>query len=159
MATFIIILIVASLLGSVLWIRPSNTERLQMRLRSVARKKHLSIQFTHIGLPDKWDKSKNQKKVTAYHKFRTKKATSLAEPIYLYPFEVWKHHHITGDWYASHALPLSSTAKNILDQNHSRFSAVKIEFDCVSLFWNEKGSEATVQEISDLLTELEALEL
>lgn len=157
MATFIIILIAASLLGSVLWIRPSRTERLQMHLRLVARKKHLSVQFTHIDLPDKWDKSKNQKKVTAYHKFRIKKATTLAEPIYLYPYEVWKHEQISKTWYASHSLSLSDFAITVLDKNTAIFSAIKIEFDCLSLYWKEEGTEETVAEISQLLTELEAL--
>ena len=158
MATFIIIIIAASLLGSLLWIRPSHKEHMQMQLRLIARKKHLSVQFTHIDLPDKWDKSKTNAKITAYHKFRAKKATSLASAVNLYPYEVWKHDEIVEGWYASLSLPLSQAAQNILRENQTVFTAIRIEYDCVSLFWSEEGTEATVDDISRLLIELEGID-
>lgn len=163
MATFIIVLIVASLLGSILWIRPSNKERQQMQLRLLARKKQLSVQFTHIDLPDKWDKSKTKTKVTAYHKFRAKKQASLTESVNLYPYEVWKHDEVANGWYASRPLSsnqplaLSDMAITILQNSHHLFTAIKIEFDCVSLYWNETGEESDIDDINALLQELEKM--
>lgn len=155
MTIFIILLIATSLVGSILWIRPSKREHMQMKLRLEARQKHLSVQFTHIELPDKWDKSKTKEIVTSYYKFRTKKAPSFIEEVNLYPYEIWKYQLVADGWYANINLSLSEHSKQTLMKYKEDFVALKLDADCVYLYWNEKLSESIVDDIYELLTELE----
>jgi len=157
MTIFIVILISISLLGSILWIKPSEREQQQMQLRLMARKKALVVQFTHIELPDKWDKSKTKLKVMSYNKFRVKKAPSFTMDVNFYPYEVWKHYLIAEGWYANTPVNLSKKAKDTLSGNLKRFTAIKISTDSVSLYWQEEGEECLVDEINNLLIELEQL--
>ena len=158
MTIFIVVAIVASMLGSILWVKPSKRDQDRMKLRLLARKSQLGVQLTHIELPDKWDKSTTKVKVTAYHKFRINKLKNLEHGIGLYPYEVWKYEKLTENWFAAVALPLSQKSLELLEDKMNQFKAIKITKDCVSLYWDERGDEDDVTAIQSLLTELETIE-
>lgn len=157
MTALIVIFITMSLMGSALWIMPPKKERQRMSLRMQARKLGITVQLTSIDLPDKWDKSKNRQKTVAYSHYRLKPLASLPETIWILPFEVWKYRSITESWWASEAFDLDQKALGILERHTSILSAVKITADGVFCYWDERGDEAVLNELSELITALEAI--
>ncbi|EAQ63623.1 hypothetical protein MED121_00405 [Marinomonas sp. MED121] len=158
MTILIVVAIVASMLGSILWLMPSKRDQDRMKLRLLARKSQLGVQLTHIELPDKWDKSTTKVKVTAYHKFRINKLKALDHEIGIYPYEVWKHEKVTDNWYSAMPIPLSDKSAALLENKMDAFKAIQITKDAVSLYWDERGDESDIVAIQSLLNELEAIE-
>ena len=158
MTILIVVAILASMLGSILWVMPSKRDQDRMKLRLFARKSQLGVQLTHIELPDKWDKSTTKVNATAYHKYRVNKLKHLESEICIYPFEVWKHEEICENWYANRVVLLSEESKNLLKHKFEDFKAIVITMDAVSLYWNERGDEDDVKKIQSLLNELEAID-
>ncbi|MGO3738485.1 MAG: hypothetical protein ACTJGG_03335 [Marinomonas foliarum] len=157
MTALIVIFITLSLMGSALWIMPPKKERQRMSLRMQARKLGITVQLTSIDLPDKWDKSKNRQKTVAYSHYRLKPLVSLSETIWILPFEVWKYRSITEGWWTSEPIDLDLKTLGILEKYTSILSAVKITADGVFCYWDERGDEAVLNELSQLITALEAI--
>lgn len=158
MTILIVVAIIASMLGSILWVMPSKRDQDRMKIRLLARKNQLGVQLTHIELPDKWDKSTTKVKSAAYHKFRINKLKTLTDEVCIYPYEVWKYENILDGWYANKAIKLSESSQETLKTHFESFKAIIITMDCVSLHWDENGDEDDVNKIQSLLSELEAIE-
>ncbi|WP_438464858.1 hypothetical protein [Marinomonas sp. PE14-40] len=158
MTILIVVAIIASMLGSILWVMPSKRDQDRMKIRLLARKSQLGVQLTHIELPDKWDKSTTKVKSAAYHKFRINKLKSMTDEVCIYPYEVWKYENILDGWYANKAFNLSESSQETLKTHFESFKAIIITMDCVSLHWDENGDEDDVEKIQSLLSELEAIE-
>jgi hypothetical protein len=158
MTILIVVAIFASLLGSILWVMPSKRDQERMKMRLLARKSQLGVQLTYIELPDRWDKSTTKVKATAYHKFRAKKLKNLVSDVCLYPFEVWKYESLEGNWYVNAPIELSESSRAILTNNLDNFKAIVITIDSVSVYWEERGGESSVDDIKSLLEELEAID-
>lgn len=158
MTILIVVAIIASMLGSILWVMPSKRDQEKMKIRLLARKSQLGVQLTHIELPDKWDKSTSKVNATAYHKFRINKLKHLTKDVCIYPYEVWKYENLAGSWYANAVLTLSESNKQLLLDKIDSFKAIVISMDSVSLYWDERGDEDDVEAIQSLLSELEAIE-
>lgn len=157
MTILIVVAIFASLLGSILWVMPSKRDQERMRMRLLARKSQLGVQLTYIELPDRWDKSTTKVKATAYHKFRAKKLKDLPSDVCLYPFEVWKYENLIENWFVNTQINLSESSKAILMDKVDSFQAIIITIDSVSVYWDERGGEDSVEEVKSLLEELEAI--
>lgn len=155
MTIFILVLVTLSLLGSVLWIMPSQKERAKMALRMEARKHSLLVQFTHLDFPDKWDKTKEKRSVVAYHRHREKKLKPEPEAVRLYPYEVWKHPEVAEGWWASRELSLLEEVVTLLEENQQRFDALEISAHSVVLYWREQGEMKHITQIARLLELLE----
>ena len=155
MTALIVIFITLSLMGSALWIMPPKKERQRMSLRMQARKLGITVQLTSIDLPDKWDKSKNRQKTVAYSHYRLKPLTTLPENIWILPFEVWKFHSITEGWWTNEIFDLDQKSLTILKKYSSILTAVKITADGVFCYWDERGDEAVLNELYELITTLE----
>lgn len=158
MTILIVVAIVASMLGSILWVMPSKRDQDKMKIRLLARKSQLGVQLTHIELPDKWDKSTTKVKSAAYHKFRINKLKNFTDEVCIYPFEVWKYENILDGWYANRAINLSESSQETLKNHTQNFKAIVVTADCVSLHWNENGEESDVEKIQSLLSEIEAID-
>ncbi|WP_421852524.1 hypothetical protein [Marinomonas sp.] len=154
MTALIVIFITLSLMGSALWIMPPKKERQRMALRMHARKLGLTVQLTSIDLPDKWDKSMNRKKTIAYSFYRLKPVTSLPDCIWLLPYEVWKYNALPDGWWSSELFALTSEAKKILEKHRSLLVGIKIAPESVSLYWDESGDEAVLEELARLINSL-----
>ena len=160
MTILIVVAIIASMLGSILWVMPSKRDQDKMKLRLLARKSQLGVQLTHIELPDKWDKSTTKINVAGYHKFRINKLKSLEKDVFIYPYEVWKYQKRAEDmpWYSSRELNLSKDGMEILNEKVESFKAIAITVDSVSIYWDERGDESDIDSIQSLLNEIEAIE-
>ncbi|GAB3475603.1 hypothetical protein [Marinomonas epiphytica] len=157
MTVFIVIFITLSLMGSALWVLPSKGERQKMSLRMQARQHGLSVQLTSIELPDKWDKTTNKQNVCAYSIFRHKAIEFDAREVLILPFEVWKYHELLDGCWVSHGLSLDEKQKKLLKQCVGLFCAIKVTAKTVDFYWHEKGQEADVKKLYDLLSMLEKL--
>jgi len=154
MTALIVIFITLSLMGSALWIMPPKKERQRMALRMHARKLGLTVQLTSIDLPDKWDKSWNRQKTTAYSFYRLKPVTSLPDSIWLLPYDVWKYHAPIEGWWSSELLPLTAESKSVLEKYGPLLTGIKITPDSVSFYWNETGDETALEALADLVFSL-----
>ena len=148
MTALIVIFITLSLMGSALWIMPPKKERQRMALRMHARKLGLTVQLTSIDLPDKWDKSLNRQKTTAYSFYRLKPINTLPDKIWLLPYEVWKYHASIEGWWSSELLTLTADSKDVLEQYGALLTGIKITPESVSFYWNEAGDEVALEALS-----------
>lgn len=147
----IIIFITLSIMGAASWILPTKRERRLGELRMNARQLKLTVQLTSIGLPDKWDKSKDVQKFYAYCLFRDKPLDLIEEDLWLISYEVWKYLPVVSSWWMSKELNLTDQDKQDLLTLSGVATAIKINKDGVSVYWDEeKGDEDTVKLISRL---------
>ncbi|TDP00018.1 hypothetical protein [Marinomonas balearica] len=158
MTALIVILITVSLMGSALWVMPSKRERQKMALRMHARKCQLTVQLTSLDLPDKWDKVTNSQKTCAYRYIRPKKLKNFGDTILITPYEVWKYVSINPSWWVSRNIPMTDAVLNGLDVIDGAAIAVEVTDSVVSVYWNEKGDEKTVESISELLRSLSTIQ-
>lgn len=159
MVVLIIVLITLSLMGSALWIMPPKQERRRMALRMFARKHNLIVQLTSIGLPDKWDKSKEVHKVCSYAHYRAKSLPITAEKVLLLTYDVWKYHQAAPGWWSSKTLPLCDKDKAQLALLLPLVRAIEITRESVVVYWDEAGAEESVELMSELLPSLASISL
>lgn len=154
MTALIVIFITLSLMGSALWIMPPKKERQRMALRLHARKLGLIVQLTSIDLPDKWDKSLNRQKTTAYSLYRSKPVASLPEKVWLLPYEVWKYNALSNGWWSSDSITLTEDSRHVLDTYGDLLTGIKITPESVAFYWNENGDEGALEAMAKLVTAL-----
>ncbi|ADZ91496.1 hypothetical protein [Marinomonas mediterranea] len=154
MTALIVILITVSLMGSALWVLPSKRERQKMALRMHARKCQLTVQLTSIDLPDKWDKVTNSQKTCAYRYIRPKTVKGFGPVILFTPYEVWKYVKVDGSWWVSKEVPITQAIHDGMMALEGIADAVEVTESTVSVYWNEKGDEKTVDRIASLIKSL-----
>ncbi|TYL47725.1 hypothetical protein [Marinomonas sp. IMCC 4694] len=154
MTALIVIFITLSLMGSALWIMPPKKERQRMALRLHARSLGLHVQLTSIDLPDKWDKSMIKQKTVAYSAYRPKPLGSIAKPIFILPYEVWKYHQVKEGWWSNAPLVLSDLDQGTLDQYGGVLLAVKITSEGVAIYWDEAGDDDALETLSGFIFSL-----
>ena len=157
MTALIIIFISLSLMGSALWVLPPKRERLKMALRMKARQLGLTVQLTSIDLPDKWDKTTTAHNVCAYRLYRGKAVDSLPANTWLLPYEVWKYVEICEGWWCNNSMPIPKVVTDSLMEYGDYLRGVEITPEAVSFYWHERGDEAMLEAMSDLLYKLEKI--
>ncbi|MEO9654633.1 hypothetical protein [Marinomonas sp.] len=157
MTALIIIFISLSLMGSALWVLPPKKERLKMALRMKARQLGLTVQLTSIDLPDKWDKTTSAQNVCAYRLYRAKAVDSLPANTWLLPYDVWKYVEICEGWWCSNAMSVPQAVTDILMEYEKYLRGVEITPEGVSFYWHERGDEAMLETLSELLYKLEKI--
>ncbi|GAA0834991.1 hypothetical protein GCM10009112_26020 [Marinomonas arenicola] len=159
MTALIVVLITLSLMGSALWIMPPKQERRRMALRMLARQHNLIVQLTSIGLPDKWDKSKEAHKVCGYAHYRAKPLEQMTDKVLLLTYDVWKYQEVTAGWWSNQILPLSGQDKANLALLLSSVMAIEISRESVVAYWQEAGGEEMVDVMAKLLPSLAEMPL
>ncbi|MGO3345453.1 MAG: hypothetical protein ACTIM4_10050 [Marinomonas sp.] len=159
MTVFIVLIITLSLMGSALWIMPPKQERRRMALRMLARKHNLIVQLTSIGLPDKWDKSKEVHKACSYSFYRAKCVEGSVDKVLLLTYDVWKHYQVAPGWWCNRSLSLSDQNKDALALLLPWIIAIEISKESVAVYWHENGGEELVQVMADLLPSLADIKL
>ncbi|MDB4837626.1 hypothetical protein OAH87_04080 [Marinomonas sp.] len=159
MTPLIVIFIVLSLAGSIMWVLPSRKDRDQMALRLQARKLGLNVQLTSIDLPDKWDKTKETHKVAAYSYYHIKPLTSLSTSVWLLPYEVWKYESITEGWWSNRCLPLDQDELKALKNYSTLITAIKVAPEGVFLYWRESGDSESLNVLSAFIHKLAELKV
>ena len=157
MTALIVVFITLSLMGSALWIVPPKQERRRMALRMLARKHSLTVQLTSIGLPDKWDKSKEVHKACGYAFYRAKPVQKITEKTLLLKYEVWKYQMVTEAWWSNSSLALTEQDKKDLAFLSGTVTAIEISRESVVAYWQETGGEEEVEVMGRLLPSLAEL--
>lgn len=157
MTALIVVFITLSLMGSALWIVPPKQERRRMALRMLARKHNLTVQLTSIGLPDKWDKSKEMHKVCGYAFYRAKPIDQTPEKTLLLTYEVWKYQSLIAGWWSNSLLALSEQDKADLAALLATVVAIEVSRESVVAYWQEAGDEEVVAIMARLLPSLAEL--
>ncbi len=153
MTALIVVFITLSLMGSALWIMPSRRERDKMALRMQARSPGITVQLKSIDLPDRWDKVTTRQSVCAYHKFHAKPLKDFAD-FKLLPYEVWKHANICSGWYANAETAIAPETLELLEKHQGIINGIEVTPNGVSLYWQEKGTIETVDDLNDLIDAL-----
>ncbi|MCV2402700.1 hypothetical protein OFY17_07370 [Marinomonas sp. C2222] len=161
MTLIIVLFVVFSLAGSVMWVLPSKRDRDRMSLRLKARKLGLNVQLTSVDLPDKWDKVKESHKVAAYSRYHIKPLEGVTKNVWFLPYEVWKYHSIVDGWWSSSEKDWNEAVKKVLQEKGALIKAINIAPEGVTLYWEEKGEEEDLEHLArlvDILATIKTIE-
>ena len=157
------ILVLLSLIGSVMWIKPSPRERMQSQMRLHARKAGLVVQLAQLETPRaRGETEPTQLRLTAYRLLRRERARSHM------PSSVWQVFRI--DNIASEGLPSGwswkqgerSLSAEQLASLHQLLEALPrsvLALDSnpqqLSLYWREEGGIERVDQLVQVLHTLQ----
>lgn len=157
------ILVLLSLIGSVMWIKPSPRERMQSQMRLHARKAGLVVQLATLETPRaRGETEPSQLRLTAYRRLRTEQARGRV------PLGVWQVFRIEN--IASEGLPSGwswkqgerslapaqlASLNQTLEALPRSVLALEGNPQQLSLYWREEGGCERVDQLAQQLRQLQ----
>jgi hypothetical protein len=163
MKWFIIILVMASLLGSVMWVMPSPRQRHQGRLRLKARQMGIHVQLVRVSFPRASGELEGEDRTLAAYRFaRTnleQKERSGWRCWEVLRVETWNNKGLPDHWSWGKKVAVLEPAEceqlsAVLQQLPQGVLGVESTPLSLTVYWDERGDEVMLEQLAALIQPL-----